>query len=654
MSSTRFSVNPDTFLRLVVGRWCRAHLVWLALLALAGVFATGNAYAAPMCPVPDPNPPANAMGVVNTYFAGTGSLNSGATQLTLGARHAGSAAGDIQAGDLLLVIQMQDAEINSSNNANYGSGQGDGMGSTSMGKAGLHEFVVATSAGGAGSVVTFSPAVSNTYVQSPADSNRGQRSYQVIRVPRYRSVTVAGVEAPAWNGSSGGVVAIDASGTLTLGEGTVEGIAGRAVFVAGRGFRGAAGYQGSRASNDIHWRLADGNSANTTGHGGKGEGIAGTPRYLARKTNGFGAAVTSTAHLERLNNGVQGYPQGDRARGAPGNAGGGGTDGTYSPETAANIRNAGGGGGGNHAPGGLGGRPLDSPLNDTNGRGGAGYADRIGFSRVILGGGGGSGGTNDGTDDSNTYVNNGIGCGTSAGSANGGSWGSGICSSGGSGGGIVILRARSIVGDGIIDVRGAHGYNVRNDAAGGGGGAGGSVVLHTIEGGHAKVDARGGDGGNAWAGHNVGLSERHGPGGGGGGGFVVFAPASMQVEVDASGGAPGISTNGPDDTYGSYGHHGGIATFMLPDTPGVPPGAVCEPDLRLSKSNGSDVLLTSGSTTYSFVVSNQSVAPSSGLVTVVDVLPAQLGVADGPVPVGGPQGNDWNCSAASNVLTCTS
>ena len=450
-----------------------------------------------MCGIPGNDGNGNVGGVVNTYYAGSGTLSAGATQLTLGTRNTGSATGNIQAGDLLLVIQMQDGQINPANNANYGSGTGTGSGTTTMDNAGRHEFVRASNGGAAGATISFQPALTHTYTQANATTSRGRRSYQVIRVPQYSSVTMAGVEAPPWDGNSGGVVAVDASGTITLGSATVEGIANRAVFLAGRGFRGGAGFQGSQASNDLPWRQVGGTTAATTAHGGKGEGIAGTPRYLASKTNNFGLAVTTTGHLVRVDNGVQGYPQGDRARGAPGNAGGGGTEGTYSPGTADNTRNAGGGGGGNHAPGGLGGRPWDAPLNDTNGRGGAGYASQISFSRVLMGGGGGSGGNNDGTDDAAWHENNGIACGTSSGGgASGSPFEAGICSSGASGGGIVILRARSIEGTGVIDVRGGHGYNVRNDAAGGGG-AGGSVVLYTQEGGHATVDARGGDGGNA-------------------------------------------------------------------------------------------------------------------------------------------------------------
>ncbi len=522
-----------------------------------------------------------------------------------------------------------------------------------MGNSGRHEFVRATSAGGAGASISFTPALANAYTQAAATSTRGQRRYQVIRVPQYPSAEATGLEAARWNGSSGGVVAIDVRDTLTLGSGTVEGISGTAIFAAGRGFRGAAGVNGTAGSPDIHWRFAD--AANAS-HGGKGEGIAGTPRYMARKLNNFGVAVSTTAHIERIDNGAQGYPNGDRARGAPGNAGGGGTDGN--PSGGSNDRNAGGGGGGNHAVGGLGGRPWNAPLNDTNGRGGAGYAGLLAFDRVILGGGGGSAGTNNETDDANTYENSAIACGTQTnGNASSGTgFLSGICSSGGAGGGIVILRAREITGSGRIDVRGAHGYNVRNDAGGGGGG-GGSVVLYTVAGGNASIDASGGDGGNAWAGRTTGapsIGDRHGPGGGGGGGFVAFSPNTMAVDANLAGGTPGRTTNGTGDTYGAFGRNGGLSAFLIPNVPGVLPGAQCAPDLRLRKSNGIDQQATSGISTYSLTVTNAAAVPSFGAISIVDVLPAQLSIADGPVALGGPQAADWTCSAASNVVSCSS
>ena len=428
-------------------------------------------------------------------------------------------------------------------------------------------------------------------------------------------------------------------GALTLGSATVEGVANRAIFVAGKGFRGAAGRQSTANGPNTDWV-----SVATGAHGGKGEGIAGTPRYLAIKANGWGAqasnAVTAAANLALLDNG-EGYPNGSHARGAPGNAGGGGTDGNASG--GGNNENSGGGGGGGNAQGGLGGRPWNAPLIDSDGRGGAGYNATLAFNRVFPGGGGGSGGTNDATTDAATYENQAISCASVA----------ALCSSGAAGGGVVILRARSLGGSGIIDARGANGYNVANDAGGGGGG-GGALVIYSIDGGSASADASGGDGGNAWAGGPPGIANRHGPGGGGGGGFIAYSPNSFGISATLAGGRPGRTTNGVDDTYSSSGYAGGLSTFQTPNTPGILPGAVCSPDLRLAKSDGTTTLTSGGTTTYTLGATNVGNVASAGTVTVVDVLPATLAVANGAVPLSGAQAVNWSCNAASGVITCTS
>lgn len=616
---------------------------WLLLAACLLLPCAGSAQAQ-VCANPGSNPASSAAGIVNTYYTGTtGTLAAGATTLSLGNRDTRGASDLVAVGDLLMVIQMQDATINTSNSSLYGAGSGTGAGTTSIGNAGRYEFVRADAV--AGGNVTFSPALTFTYVNAAATASAGQRRYQIIRVPQYGDVTLNGVTAPPWgrDGAStetGGVVVIDAAGTITLGSATVEGQTGRAVFVAGRGFRGAGGIGGSGPGTDIDWRAQDTGVFSSTTHGGKGEGIAGTPRFLSIKTNNYGAAVTS-ANLLVLDAGSTGYPLGDRGRGAPGNAGGGGTEG--SPTAFSNSRNAGGGGGGNYAAGGLGGRPWNAPLNDTGGRGGAGYSGTLEFNRVFLGGGGGSGGTNNNTADPATYVNSAIGCASSAAAR---------CSAGASGGGLVVLRARQLTGSGVIDARGAHAYNVLNDSAGGGGG-GGAVVLQTTQGGAATVNVSGGDGGNAWAGNQTGEANRHGPGGGGGGGFIAFAPAAMSLSTNLAGGRPGYTTNGINDSYGAFGQNGGLTTFQSPNVPGVAPGAQCFPDLRLAKTNGTSTLVN-GPTTYALTVSNVGQAPTLGTVTVVDVLPAGITVPNGAVALGGAQAANWSCSAASNVITCTS
>ncbi|MFM2399805.1 MAG: hypothetical protein RL341_1962, partial [Pseudomonadota bacterium] len=498
------------------------------LFACAALLLNQSAWAQ-VCAAPGKDATFSGGGVVNSYFQGSGNLSAGSTSLALGA--VGPAPGlttPPTAGDLLLIIQMQDGTINSANSSSYGNGSGSGAGSTSVGSAGLHEFVTVSSV--AGATVNFAPALSNSYFQANSTGTQGQRRYQVVRVPQYTAATLSGVTAPAWNGLTGGVVVVDVRDTLTLGSGTPDGVAGRAVFVAGKGFRGGAGRQ-LTGSGSASTDYATNSTSNY--HGSKGEGIVGTPRYVANKTGNWSFGGTNAASAANLaltdTAAADGYPGGSYARGAPGNAGGGGTDGR--DPGAANNENAGGGGGGNYGPGGRGGRPWNSPLKDTGGRGGAGYAGTLAFSRVFMGGGGGAGGTNDGTADGASYPADNLGIACTA--------GAGLCSSGGAGGGIVILRARNFAGAGVIDVRGAHGYNVTNDAGGGGGGAG-SVVLYSSVGGSAVADLSGGDGGNAWLGGSTGLANRHGPGGGGGGGFLAYAPSgSLSVSATFSGGNPG-------------------------------------------------------------------------------------------------------------------
>src|SRR5439155_6742217 len=147
----------------------------------------------------------------------------------------------IAIGDMLLVMQMQDATITATNNANYGSNSGTGSGVTLLNNSGLFEYVVATSADpGAGTKVAISivggsaaSGLINSYTTAAENGTDGQKTFQVVRVPRFSSATLSGtLTASAWDGRTGGILAVDVSGTLTLG-GTVS--------VDGLGFRGATG-----------------------------------------------------------------------------------------------------------------------------------------------------------------------------------------------------------------------------------------------------------------------------------------------------------------------------------------------------------------------------------------------------------------------------
>jgi uncharacterized repeat protein (TIGR01451 family) len=598
-----------------------------ACLFLLGSLLAGEAGAVLVCGTPGASGPGFPSGVINDYWAGSGSPAAGSGSITVGTRRAGGAGSSITAGDLVLIIQMQDADINSNNTASYGGNDGTGSGATAINRAGLYEYVRATNTVGAGGgVLTFSPALTNGYrTRNYAAGSNGQSRWQAIRVPQYSSATANNVTAPAWNGTTGGVVAMDVETALTLSGAT-------AIDVAGLGFRGGAGRQlAGAAGADTDYRT----SAGTTTNAAKGEGISGTPRYI-NNTVSYNAAPAVT------DTGLEGYPNGSYARGAPGNAGGGGTDGNPS----ANDQNSGGGGGSNYGFGGQGGNAWNSG-DPSGGRGGAPFSSLLAPNRVFLGGGGGAGTTNNGTYDAATYTNPaGVSC----------TAGAGACSSGAAGGGIVLIRAGSISGGGLIDARGADAYNVENDGSGGGGG-GGVVVLQSYFGGSASVNVSGGDGGNCWRSRNT-LIDRHGPGGGGGGGYIAYSPSTgFAVTANYNAGLSGRSSN--DDPYGSTSGNGGIATFDLPNVPGVQPGTFCPPAIKavsLAVDNGVAGVVDTGDTVeYTVAYRNGSSSSIPGF-NITDPLPAGMNFVAGSLtvtPAGGASGNangSYDGGASTSLL----
>ena len=542
-------------------------------------------------------------GVINTYYPATANAAVGAKSITVGASTGAAVA--IAANDLLLIIQMQDGAINSTNTSSYGDGT-TGSGSTNLNNSGNYEFVTATGpvplAGGTVNFAATGPSggLLYGYTNAVATGTQGQRTYQVVRLPQYSTATLSStLSASAWNGSTGGILALDVAGTLNLGSATVS--------VDGLGFRGGAGLQltGTAGANTdfLHTAPAAYTGAAVAGlDGAKAEGIAGTPRWV-ESGNTF------------LGTGVEGYPNGSMARGAPGNAGGGGTD----ADPAGNTQNAGGGGGGNGGVGGAGGDAWNSNLS-VGGLPGAAFPASA--SRIVLGGGGGAGSRNNSNGDNRA-------------------------SSGAAGGGIVIIRAGSLSGTATISASGAATYNGTLNDAGGGGGAGGSIIVTSQAGGTSglTVVAHGGRGGDAWDAQAFSLANRHGPGGGGGGGVVLLSGSAASIDV--SGGANGTTLN-PGVPYGATSGNSGItATNVSPSqTPGVRSGAECTPDLTIAKSHSGN--FTRGATgTYTITVSNSSPdAASSGIVTVSDTLTAGL------TPTGA-SGSGWSCSIASQTVTCT-
>ncbi|MGB8324848.1 MAG: hypothetical protein WCE52_17960, partial [Candidatus Acidiferrum sp.] len=568
-------------------------------------------------------------GVVNTYFApAAGTLAPGATSVVLGAGT--GATTPIAAGDLLLFIQMQDASINSTNTGAYGDGTpGDpATGSTAQASSGVFEFVTATNAvviGGGTLQFTGTGTAGgllNSYAEGAATGTQGRQTYQVIRVPQYTSATFStGLVPLTWNGSVGGVLAIDISAQLTLG-GTVT--------LDALGFRGGGGriLAGTGTGANTDYVTLSTNLANSS----KGEGIAGTPMYVAPGT----IALTTTA----TNTGAEGLPAGSYARGAPGNAGGGGTDG----DPVGNSENSGGGGGGNGGTGGLGGYGWNSftALNSTDGGfGGATFPATT--SALVMGGGGGAGSTNDGS----YYISSGshnADCGANC---------TGIYSSGGAGGGIAIIHAGSVTGTGTISANGQSTLSTDNDSTGGGG-AGGSIEVFANSGGLAglTVSAAGGSAGNAWPEQAPGTfsGARHGPGGGGAGGVVILTgtPAGLNV----NGGNNGY-TDTAQDSYGATPGQAGISStvHIITETPGTQAGAYCAgADLSVTNTGLPAVVAPGGAITYTQTVTNNGPLDAVNAV-FSEAIPANTTFTSITTPAG------WTCTTpavgSTGNINCT-
>jgi outer membrane protein OmpA-like peptidoglycan-associated protein len=419
-------------------------------------------------------------GMVNTYVKGDGDVAAGATTINYTGSFRG-ASNAINTGDLLLLIQSQGAVIDSSNTDTYGDGVGQGLdisttptsahgtsgyaGGLITQTAGTFEYATVASVNG--SQITLTAPLKHAY------SDANEANWQIIVVPDYLTAgatLTADITGEAWDGDTGGVIAFNATGGILNFNGFN-------VNASGIGFRG--GVDGDIWHNDN----TVANVVDVTSlQGGKGEGIAGTPKIIYDGSN----IITETSST---------LAGGDFGRGAPGNAGGG-----------AGPHNSGGGGGSNAGRGGsgaqgwVGGTPIQF----------AGYGGQSIFAGANMGGGGGSGEANDG----------------------------GVVY-GGLGGGAILIRADSGTGSGTLDVSGADApdalvtSNFSGDGAGGGG-AGGTILAYfsspaTLT--SLNIDASGGSGGDA--------SLEHGGGGGGGAGLVAINTTVGTINI--SGGAKGAN-----------------------------------------------------------------------------------------------------------------
>lgn len=363
---------------------------------------------------------ATLSGIINRYAAVTGID-------TCSGRLAVSDTSGFQQGMAVLLVQMQGAEIASSNNFLYGIVQ-------SMNFAGRYERARIDSV--APGALFVQKQLVNTF------SVAGK--LQVVSIPRYTNVVVADtLRCKAWDGATGGILALEVSGTLSLDA---------PILADGAGFRGGAAYVGTGNNCNFllpeigyyypfpNWRAAY-----------KGEGIA-LP-IVGRELG----------------------------RGPQANGGGGGND-----------HNAGGGGGANITDGGDGGDNDEPSAFGCDGYypGVRGYGIFFSDQRLFMGGGGGAGQAN----------NNPGGAGARGGgiiyldagdiegalpliSANGASAGfsNGDGAGGGGAGGTIMIKAGSAPPTLTVRANGGNGGNTINNNANrcfgpGGGGSGGRIL----------------------------------------------------------------------------------------------------------------------------------------------------------------------------------
>ncbi|CAG5084551.1 gliding motility-associated C-terminal domain-containing protein [Parvicella tangerina] len=468
--------------------------------------------------------------IVNEYTYLTSDVASGSSTISVNSsslNNNGRFSGDLEGGDVVFIYQAQGASIDLTT---FGYGWGEVI---AYNNAGNYEFAEVADVPNT-TTITLRCGLKNNY------SSNGH--VQVIRVPRYDDLSInAEVTAPAWDGTTGGIVVIESKNDVNfLASGTIN--------VSGLGFRGGV----SEITNS-YWGGGQFASNDHDEGAAKGESIVG---YVS-EYNSLGA---------------------ERAQGAPANGGGGGNghnaggggganggiiasyqngvgvpDPSYNTAWAlespsiAGVSSSGGGRGGytfsgsaqnplTTAPGnsswgsdnrrnvgGRGGRPLDYTSN-----------------KIFFGGGGGAGDLNN--------------------SANYGG-------SGGSGGGLVFIKAYgNISGSGSIQANGNDGeetsttsapaFSYAGEDGAGGAGAGGTIVLDavgSISG--ITCNANGGNGGNQVlvpGGFYFGsINEAEGPGGGGSGGKIVHSGGSFTSSL--LGGNGGTTNSG---SMGSFPYNG--------------------------------------------------------------------------------------------------
>ena len=161
----------------------RAHGWMLCLTALL----TLPQALAQTCAMPGRDGSTASSGTVNTYYPpATGSYNGASTSIALGTSRGAATA--VAPGDLVMVVQMQCAALNTTNTSNYGAGNGTGRGYTDPAGsclAGRYEYVRAGAGTTAASLDLRGSPLSAAYVQdaTSATNRRTASRAGVIDTP---------------------------------------------------------------------------------------------------------------------------------------------------------------------------------------------------------------------------------------------------------------------------------------------------------------------------------------------------------------------------------------------------------------------------------------------------------------------------------------
>jgi len=483
--------------------------------------------------------------IVNLYTPLTANASIGNQTLTV------LSSASYSVGDLVFIIQMQGALVNAGKDSilpdlNSSIPKNNTFGAiTNYNNSGNNEYAQVYAVPNATTIVIDCGLKYNYNYLSKV---------QIIKVPRYFTLTISGVGSitcPAWNGSVGGIAVVETQSNCILSSTP-------SFSVTGKGFRGGA-------------------KSNVSGYGGTQFGflIQGEGSYK-------GESIAGDSTRYKVYKAVY-------CRGAMANGGGGGT-----------IHNAGGGGGGNGgnillydgfgnptgyaAAWNLESASFSTHTSSGGGRGGYSFSSSnqnpltLGVASASWGGdtrrnNGGFGGRPLDYSTGKLFLAGG------GGSGDGGDNRAGV---GGSGGGMVyILCYGNLSGTGTIEADGNKGLNTTitclgNDGAGGGGG-GGTIILNvngTISlSATTALSAKGGDGGNV----NFNCSiftpntDGYGPGASGGGGYLSVSGVMPTNNINGGlngivvGNTGNIANNFPPNgaTKGGVGSTGSILNYSL-------------------------------------------------------------------------------------------